>query len=191
MTGTGAGTGAANRIVSGRSLAGAALWGAVLATILATASGQQRALPLRLWLIGFGAWGAAVLLVRLFDALPTAPARLLGVVPLPQRRRRRPSVDQRPSGLRSHEGLLIRARDHERTTAKQLRPRLRHLADHHLPRRHGIDPATEPGRVIELFGDVAWLLDPTVTDRAASLNEVETFFDRLLPIEQTNRSTQP
>ncbi|MEM9652147.1 MAG: hypothetical protein AAGA65_08620 [Actinomycetota bacterium] len=174
------------RTMTPRVLAGAVLWAAGLATVLGLATGRDRAISLQVWIIGFSVWLTAVLLIRLFDGLPAVPAQLLGIVPL--RRQRPEPVDRRPFGLRSFEGLLIRARDHERTTVSQLRPQLQELADHHLPRRHGIDPDANPGRVRELFGEVAWLLDPAVTDRAASLQEVETFIDRLLPVDQTDRS---
>ena len=170
-----------------RAIFSALLWAIGLGTVLSLATGQNRAISIQIWLVGFSAWIAVITLVHLLDRVPVMPRRLLAVV----RRPRKPSQppDHRPFELRGVEGLLIRSRDHERAYTLQLRPRLAEMAAHHLPRRHGIDPNAEPDRVADLLGEVAWLIDPAINTRAPSLDEIEIFFDRLLPADRTEQST--
>ena len=158
---------------------GGLAWAIGLASVLGLATGSNRAISLEIWLIGFTCWLAAVMVAHLLQTMPFTPARLIGIMARPKARLQ--VADGRPLGLRSLEGLLIRSRDQARTHHLQLRPHLRDLADHHLPRRHGIDQRREPERATALLGDVAWLIDPSVTDQAPTLSEIETFFDRLIP----------
>lgn len=163
------------------------LWAVGLGTLLSLVSGQNRAISIQIWLVGFSVWIAAITLIHLLEKLPMFPRRLVSLVRF--RQPKATAVDRRPFGLRGLEGLLIRARDQERAHTMQLRPRLADLAVHHLPHHHGIDPLTEPQRVTGLLGDVAWLIDSDVTDRAPSLDDIETFFDRLLPAHATEQRT--
>lgn len=170
-----------------RALFSSFLWAAGLGTVLSLATGQNRAISIQIWLAGFSAWIATITLVHLLRQVPMFPRRLRAVI-RPWTRKSSPP-DRRPFALRGLEGLLIRSRDQERAHSLQLRPHLQELAAHHLPRHHGINPNAEPDRVAKLLGDVAWLIDPAITTRAPSLDEVETFFDRLLPADQTKQST--
>jgi hypothetical protein len=173
--------------VTKRAIFSALLWAIGLGTVLSLATGQNRAISIQVWLVGFTAWIAVITLIHLLEQVPVSPRRLLAVI---QRPRKRPAApDRRPFQLRGLEGLLIRSRDQDRAFTLQLRPHLSELAAHHLPRRHGINPAAEPDRVADLLGNVAWLIDPAVTTRAPSLDEVETFFDRLLPADHTEQRT--
>lgn len=164
-----------------------ALWAVGLGTALAFATGEQRAISIEIWLVGFSLWFAGATLGHLLRDVPSFPPRLIALIRRP--RREAAVADHRPFGLRGLEGLLIRARDHERAHVMQLRPHFTAIADHYLPRHHGFDPASEPDRVQDVLGDVAWLIDPAVTTRAPTLDEMESFLDRLIPEQQSDQKT--
>lgn len=178
-----------NRTLTKRAMFSSLLWAIGLGTTLSLATGQNRAISIQIWLVGFSVWIAAITLLHLLGQLPMFPRRLLAMLRI--RRNKTAPVDRRPFGLRGLEGLLIRSRDQERAHTLQLRPHLSELASHYLPRRHGIDPTTEPDRVSSLLGDVAWLIDPDITTRAPSLDDIEVFFDRLLPVHPAKQRTSP
>ena len=85
------------------------------------------------------------------------------------------------SNLRSLEALLYRLRDNPRPHVRQLRPKLIEIAAHHLTAHHGLDLRTQPEQTQALLGPVAWIIDPTVDDRAPTMDELEMFLDRLEP----------
>lgn len=165
--------------MSRNTFLGSVLWAAALASLLSLLTGDQQAVSIAIWLAGFSVWFAAITLLRLLDHVPLAPGRLMALV------RRKPKtggpVDRRPRELRSIEGLLIRARDNERAHRQQLQPRLATLADHFLPRQHGIDPKREPDRAAALLGDLAWIVDPASTGRSPTIEEVARFVGILHP----------
>lgn len=165
--------------MSRKTVLGSLVWAIGLGTLLALFTGDRQAVSIAVWLAGFSAWFSMATVVRLLEQVPVQPARLVAVI----RRRQKPTneSDRRPRELRSLEGLVIRARDHDRAHVQQLRPRLTDLTEHFLPRQYGIDPAREPKRAAVLLGELAWLVDPTVTDRTPTIGEVGRLVEVLNP----------
>ena len=65
------------------------------------------------------------------------------------------------------------------------------LADHYLPIGRGIDLSRDPEAATALMGDVAWLIDPVVTDRAPTLVEIQKFLDVILADGDAAAGRQP
>lgn len=157
-----------------RVVLGTMFWGAILALLVAVYNGEDQALSLQLFLAVFVLYLTLVMMIRLFAVLPMTASGLVGLWPLP-RRNRADDVDNRLPTLRSIESLVVRARDNERVHHQQLRPRLAALALHYLPMYHGVDPSRERARAAEVLGDVYWLIDPAVRDRAPTIPELHQF----------------
>lgn len=156
-------------MTAGRSIAAVA--GAILLSFVAaiTYGDGDAVVSLQIWLAGSVIAVALVLVFRLLAAAGVEPARLVPV------RLRRSRLDDDPSNvrildLRATETLLLTVTGRPRTHVNRLRPRLEALADHHL---------TPEDRAAAL-GDVAWMIDPNVNDRAPTLEEVDRFLDRVL-----------
>ncbi len=97
-----------------------------------------------------------------------APAWTLGAKPGSERHPRR------VSGLRA---LLKAAQSNPRLFHRRLRPLLAGLAEHFLPRRHGLDLQRDQAEVAALLGSTYWLLDTAVDDRAPTEEEFEMFLE--------------
>ncbi len=156
-----------------RTLVGAFFWSITVGGLLAILNGESQAVSLRLWLAAFATWFAIAVLRRLFTDAPLFPSSVVAVFA----RRRRVGI-QKPDGLRelrALQGLLLRSRDNKRAFTQQLRPRLAGLADHYLLLNHGIDRQADPDRAAHMLGDVRWLIDDRVSDRAPTIEELDSF----------------
>ena len=165
---------------------GAALFGLLVAVVLS----RGELISVRIWLIAAAVGIGATILVRLIVVASVEPARLVVAWRSPLRPHRRP----RRHGirdLRSTEAILLAATDNARIHAVRLRPRLTALADHYLPIRRGIDVGRDPDQATALFGDVAWLTDPGVTDRAPTHAEIHEFLDVILVDDEPMVRGQP
>ncbi len=152
-------------------------WAVLLGTLIALPLGRQRQLSVELWLLAVSVWLARATVLGL---LARAPAHVGKLQPAwTWRRQGSEGLIPRPRQMASLEGLVLSARDNDRSYALRLRPRLRRLVDHHLRVRHGIDPDHEPDRAAAVLGDVGWLVDPAV-DRRPTLAEIDRLLDRLL-----------
>ena len=97
-----------------------------------------------------------------------------------------------PRGLQNMGALLSSARINPRAFERNLRPHLLGLAEHYLPRRHGLDLAEDSPQVAALLDDAYWLIDPTVNDRAPNVDELERFVDIVVGDDESLRLlTQP
>lgn len=174
--------------MTGRRLLQTAAWAATLGLLVAVPVGGRQRISVELWFAALALWLLIGLAVALLRAAPPHGGRPASLVPfLSQwfadlRRRSGPDVSQ----LKDHryiEALIRRSVGNERSHARRLRPRLQVLVDYQLFLRHGIDAAADPAQAVaaqqRIFGDTAWLLDPTVTNRAPTLEELDRFLRRL------------
>ena len=152
---------------------------AALAWILTEAPDGQRRLSLDLWLAVLGAWTAWRLTRRAVEAVPIEADRPRPM--LTWRRRRDDGDGFVPRDLRALEGGLIAATYHPRAFSHRVRPRLRTLAEHRLRIDRGIDLDHQPEGADAVLGDLAWLLDPTVTDRAPTPTELSALLATVAP----------
>ena len=174
--------------MTGRRLLRIALWALALGLAVALPVGGQQRLSVELWFVALTVWLLIGLAATLIRAAPPHGGRRPWLFPALTRRltglRRRTELDG--SMLKDHrhlEALIMRAVGNERSHARRLRPRLQALVDHQLFFGHGVDPTTQPRQASatrhRLFGDTAWLVDPTVTNRAPTIDELDRFL-RLL-----------
>lgn len=174
--------------MTGRRLLRIVVWALALGLLLALPVGGQQRVSVELWFTALAVWLLIGLALALIRAAPPHGGRSAGLLPVLARwlarLRRRSEPDA--SKLKDHryiEALIKRATANERSHARRLRPRLQALADYQLFLQHGIDPHTDPAQAVALqeqrFGDTAWLLDPAVTDRAPTLDELDRFLRRL------------
>ena len=164
-----------------RPLATAIAWSIGLGLLVALPLGAQRRISIEIWFIGFTVWFLVNLAIGLMRAAPptsTSNIDLRGWLPERWRRRKTNDLSQLRD-QRAIEGLLIRARDNERSHDKQLRPRLQDLADHFLGIDHRGDKPPDPAVADKALGEVAWLIDPAVTGRSPTLAEIDLFLDRV------------
>lgn len=89
-----------------------------------------------------------------------------------------------PAGVRNLRSLVTSAQSNPRLYSRRLRPHLLGLAEHFLPRRHGLNIVTDRSRVSDLLKDVDWLLDPSVTDRAPTTDELDRFLNLVVGEER-------
>ncbi len=92
-------------------------------------------------------------------------------------------------GLRALGVLVSNAQSNPRAYMTQLRSPLVELAEHFLPIGYGIDLSEK--RAVKVLGDVYWLIDPNVIDRAPSAAEIDEFIDVLHPAELGEPATTP
>lgn len=131
--------------------------------------------------ISVGTWLTITAIVMalglVWDLLKSAqiePARLSVI--WTWRRGRRNKRETHPAvELRALKGTIASAQFNPRSYANRLRPRLDALANHFLPIQCGVDPRNDPIRTNALLGEVAWLLDPEVTDCSPTLDELNQF----------------
>jgi len=165
--------------VRARQLALLLTWAVGLGFLTALPLGVRQRISIEIWFITLVLWTLVSLVLALMRAAPLSSTSHVDLRPwLPDRWRR--TRDDMESQLRDHraiEGLLIRARDNERSHSRQLRPRLESLAGHYLPLRHGVDPSSDPSAVSQVLGDVGWLIDPAVDDRRPTFEQVDRFLD--------------
>jgi hypothetical protein len=154
---------------------------AILALILALPFSGSELVSVGVWLALAVALVGVNLLRYVITVAEVEPAQITVAWTWRFRRRRRPrQVDRRPREVRAIEGIVVSAVDNSRVHAIRLRPRLSELADHFLPIRQGIDPASDPARANALLGDVAWLVDPDMSDRIPTVHELDKFLDIVL-----------
>jgi hypothetical protein len=94
-------------------------------------------------------------------------------------RRARPGETGSIRSLRALEGIVRDAARNPRVHTLRLQPRLTEVAQHYLPLTHGIDLEHDPELAHEILGDVAWLIDPSVVDRAPTVDELDRFVHRV------------
>ena len=163
---------------------------ALFGLLVAVGFSRGELISVRVWLTAAAVGVTTTVLLRLIAVADVEPARLAFAWRSPLRpRRRRPGGGVQ--GLRSTEAMLLTASSHARGHASRLRPRLTVLADHYLPIRRGIDRGRDPEQASALLGEVAWLIDPVVNDRAPSLDEIEKFLDVILADGDTSGGRQP
>lgn len=117
---------------------------------------------------------AAVLSWDLFKSAQLEQARL-SVIWTWKRGQKHETETHPARELRAVKGTIASAQFNPRSFGNRLRPRLDALANHFLPIQRGVDPRNDPIRTTALLGEVAWLLDPDVTDRAPTLDELDQF----------------
>lgn len=130
----------------------------------------------RVWLGAAAMTVIAILLRDLLAASSIERTRFVGAWSL----KRTDSTSSGPRGLQNIHSLLVNAANNPRTYGIHVRPRLVELAHHYLPIRRGIDVEHDPHQVGDVLGDVAWLIDPAVQDRAPTAAEIERFLDVVL-----------
>jgi len=169
--------------MSGRRVLGLLTWAALGGIATALATGNERAVSLRIWLGATAVAFAGTAVAELIKIVPLAPAEWLWFFKRTgKRNNERP---QRIADLRALENLLIRSEDNDRAFTQQLRPRLQEIAWHFLSLNHSLS-AAHPERARAVLGDVAWLIDAEVTGRSPTLHELETFMIRLqLPVRES------
>ncbi len=91
-----------------------------------------------------------------------------------------PASPDVPRRLRGIDATISHACHNPRAHVNQLRPRLVELSRHGLWILHGIDLDTEPDRVRDHLGEVAWLLDAEVVGRSPTIPEIKMFLDLTL-----------
>ncbi len=187
----------------------AVAWAVGLGFFVAILDGQQQQFSVEVWLAVGGSLVIADLAWRMVRSAGTSlvdrPAgersagqRLLSVI----RRLARwvsgdgstpGSVDdsELPMQLRSSAAMLQSSYENERHFKRRLQPRLRVLADHYLPLRHGVDPS-DAAAVERVLGSVSWLVDSgshsTADSRPPTDDEVTRFMRSLLD-EPTSESS--
>lgn len=166
-----------------RRLLGAALLGLVLTSLVGLLAGESRRLSVDLWLVITTVWLGKLVLTDVGQEAPVRPDRLRGIWRRPIKPR---PTNSRPRELANLEGLLTNALHSGRATRTRLRPRLTTLSDHVLRTDYGIDRTEQPERAAELFGGVAWLVDPeNDEERAPTQEELEQLFTVLSPTRRT------
>jgi hypothetical protein len=180
--------GSEGRPLTGRRLLRIAAWALALGLLVALPVGGRQRVSVELWFTALALWLLIGLAVSLIRAAPPRGGRSAGLLPVLARwfaRLRRRSAPESPQ-LKDHlyiEALIRRATVNERSHSRRLRPRLQAIVDYQFLLQYGIDSNTDSTQAIALqqqrFGDTAWLLDPTVTDRAPTLDELDRFLRRL------------
>lgn len=159
-----------------KALIGALLWAAVAGGVVALMTGDQRAVSLGVWLAVSALWFTVAALKELQGVVPLLPSRFLSLF---GRKRSQADHQQQLRQLRSLDSLIMRSRENSRAFEQQLRPRLTELGDHYLKLNHNVDPASEPERAQAVLGPVAWLVDPTQTNREPTIDELGQFISIL------------
>ena len=93
------------------------------------------------------------------------------------RRTSQEQPSQRPLEMRNLQALVVSANANPRMFSRRLRPHLVELAEHFLPRRHGISFDDDGEEAAQLLGDVSWLIEPGVDDRIPTFEEIGRFLD--------------
>lgn len=174
--------------MTGRRLVVIAAWALGLGLLVALPIGGQQRVSIELWFTALALWLLIGLSVELVRAAPPHGGRTAALLPVlgrwlaKLRRRLEPDEPQ----LKDHryiEALIERATTNERSHNRRLRPRLQTIVDYQLELRHGVDSSVDPVRAValqrQLFGDTAWLLDPNVTNRAPTVDELDRFLQLL------------
>lgn len=144
--------------------------------LIALGLSGQAVLSAQALLAAAAVWITGVLLVRLLGVASIAQLPMSAVF---RRRSSPPPPATEHRGLRTTRLLVSEAMADPRATTVRLRPYLTALAAHHIPVRHGIRFDDRAG-VAALLGDRAWLIDDDVTDRTATLDDIDGFLDIVL-----------
>lgn len=181
--------------MTGRRLLRITTWALTLGFLVALPVGGQQRISVELWFTALALWILIGLALALLRAAPPDGGRRPSLLPVVGRwfsglrRRSEPEITQ----LKDHryiEALIKRSIANERSHARRLRPRLQALVDYQLFLRHGIDASADPAQAAaaqqRIFGETAWLLDPAVTDRAPTLDELDRFL-RLLTDDEDHQ----
>jgi len=117
----------------------------------------------RVWLATASGWFVVLFVARMAGVLPVVQSPLRPMI-----RRERPTAARRtrPGSLVASERAVTQSVGDPKRFVRVLQPRLAAVAG----------PPSDPHA---RFGDVAWLLDETVRDRAPTQQDLERFFDRL------------
>jgi len=159
-------------------LIGRLTWSAIAGLAVAVAFSSRELLSLRVWI-----FSATITLVMSGSLQLMAAARVATTAPIPAwwPLRSRAAVDRGAiRDVRALQGIIRDAPDNDRVFTLRLQPRLVEIARHFLPMTHGIDPRLDQTAIETTLGDVAWLVDPEVTGRAPTLEELDRFLDIVL-----------
>lgn len=148
------------------------------ALLAAIAISREGVVSIQVWIAAAAVWLAGTLLWDFITSAGIERDRRVAVWRSPRRESPAPAANS--IGLQTVNLLLANAQANPRAHANNLRPRLLALTEHYLPIRHGFDVNRDPARVAELLDDVAWLIDPSVAERAPTPSEIERFLDIVL-----------
>lgn len=186
-------------------------WAAGLGLFVAVLDGRQERVSVEVWLVVGGGLFVAELVWRLVRA---AGRRSKLIAPGPggdggRLRRWTDRAKQRllanravataltgddgagtplPPELQSLDNLLSVASESGQHFNRRLRPRLRALAYHYVPQRHGIDPS-DGDEMARVLGDLGWLIDSGQApdrhlDAGPTFDEVARFLTVILNEDQ-------
>lgn len=159
-----------------RSLLVSVMLAVALGGLVAVPFAPPRQVSLDVWIVVTTVWILFTVGSRLLDVAPLAPSRLQGPV-----RWRRETDDPRPRyprDLVTLEGTLLRSTASPRMYDLQLRPRLQRVVAHALLHTDaGAD--FDVGPVADALGDLTWMVDQAVTDRAPTIDEVDQLLRRV------------
>lgn len=126
--------------------------------------------------VSVAAWvGAAALVVVLAMVRELLVASRVEFTPLTPawRRSDREADAQSPLDYEGLRASVASGLARPQSFNQSLRPRLVELADYYMPRRYGIDVDESASRL----GDVGWVIDPNVTDRTPTRDELDRFLN--------------
>lgn len=157
--------------------------------LIAVALSREGLISVQIWIAAAAIWISATLLWDFIAVAAVEPDKRL-VAWRPSRRRGQPRTIYRPVGMWEVKLLLANAQTNPRVHANALRPWLIALAGHNFAIRHGFDLESDPARVAGLLGDVAWLIDPAVSDRTPTSAEIGRFLDVILAEQDVSTSAR-
>ena len=148
-----------------------------LGGLVAIPFAPERNISLDVWLAVTACWIVFLIGSRLLDVAPLAPSPLRA----PWRRRREAGEQppRFPRDLVTLEGTLLRATGSPRLHGLQLRPRLQRVVAHQILHSPGIHGEEDLERVSHVLSDLTWMVDPEITDRAPTIDEVDQLLRRL------------
>ena len=162
-------------------------WAAVAGFFAAALLSPGALVSIRLWVVAAAVIVVGSAFVRL---IIVARVEVIESTPAWWPIRRRPQRERGPvHDFRALEGIVRDASHDPRVHTYRLQPRLIELARHYLPIEHGLDLDRNPVETATLLGDLAWLIDPEITGRAPTPNELDRFLD--LVIDNTTSEGAP
>lgn len=149
--------------------------------------GPPLVISLRMWVTCFGVIAALLMLRYFYAAVPVLPEQrraLFGSSAVAEQT----SADNRR--VRMLHGIVLRARDNDRSFRSQLQPQLVLMARHFLRLNHGIDLDHEPGRAANVLGDLGWLIATGSGSRRPTPSELDQFV-RVLTLASPQQTSAP